>query len=70
MVIDDASNGEAMGKMVEANFPKIVWNPCASHCLDLLMEDIGGLPCIKELMEHAFSNVTFFTNKHKALAMF
>ena len=44
VVTDNASNCEAMGKMVEAEFPKIVWTPCASHCLDLLMEDMGGLP--------------------------
>ena len=70
MVSDNASNCEAMGRMVEAEFPKIVWTPCASHSLDLLMKDMGSLPWIKEVVDQALRIVTFFSNKHKVLSMF
>eukprot|EP00250_Pteridium_aquilinum_P017298 c23556_g1_i1 orf=104-1159(-) len=59
-----------MGKMVEEEFPKIVWTPCASHCLDLLFEDIGDLPWMKDVTTRALSIVSFFTGKHKVLAIF
>ncbi|KAH7430584.1 hypothetical protein KP509_08G004800 [Ceratopteris richardii] len=41
VVTDNASNCASMGRKLE-EFPSIVWSPCASHCLDLLMEDIGN----------------------------
>lgn len=59
-----------MGNMVEAEFPNIVWTPCASHSLDLLMEDMGNLPWIKTIVDDALSIVTFFTNKHKVLSIY
>ena len=70
VVTDNASNSAGMGRLLEAEFPRIVWTPCASHCLDLLMEDIGRLPWIAEVVREALSIVTFFTNKHKVLSMF
>lgn len=70
MVTDNASNCVSMGSLLEAEFPNIVWTPCASHCLDLLMEDIGKMKWVDEIATQAASIVTFFTTKHKALAMF
>ena len=59
-----------MGRMLMGEFPHIVWTPCASHCLDLLMEDIGKMSWVEEVVSKSTSIVTFFTIKHKALAMF
>ena len=59
-----------MGRLLEAEFPTIVWTPCASHCLDLLMEDIGKCKWVKRLVRQATSIVTFFTTKVKVLAIF
>ena len=59
-----------MGRLVEAEFPTIVWTPCASHRLDLLMEDIGKLAWVKRVVKKAKSIVTFFTTKLKVLEMF
>ena len=70
MVTDNASNCQAMGRMVEADYPNIVWTPCASHSIDLLMEDIGALPWVQEVVKDALSIVTFFTTKHKVLAIY
>ena len=69
-VTDNASNCASMGKMVEAEFPNIVWTPCASHSIDLLMEDIGKLPWVQLIVDEAISIVTFFTTKYKVLGMF
>ena len=69
VVTDNASNCRRMGRLLEAEFPTIVWTPCASHCLDLLMEDVGKLKWVKEVTKQATSIVTFFTTKVKVFAM-
>jgi len=69
VIIDNASNCVAMGKMVEEEFPTICWTPCASHCLDLLIEDIAKLPWINRVMNEARQIVLFFRRKHKALSI-
>ncbi|KAH7437282.1 hypothetical protein KP509_05G064000 [Ceratopteris richardii] len=70
VVIDNASNYRHMGQLLEGEYPHIVWTPCATHCLDLLMEDIGKLSWVKACTLQASSIVTFFTQKVKVLAMF
>ncbi|KAH7315178.1 hypothetical protein KP509_21G037900 [Ceratopteris richardii] len=70
VVTDNASNCRYMGQLLEGEYPHIVWTPCATHCLDLLMEDIGKLSWVKACTLQASSIVTFFTQKVKVLAMF
>ena len=40
---DNASNCKAAGALVEREYPQISWVPCASHSIDLLIEDVGGM---------------------------
>ncbi|KAH7437245.1 hypothetical protein KP509_05G061800 [Ceratopteris richardii] len=70
VVTDNASNCRHMGKLLEEEYKHIVWTPCATHCLDLLMEDIGKLSWVKACTQKASSMVTFFTQKGKVLSMF
>jgi hypothetical protein len=70
VVTDNASNCVSMGHMLERDFPTIVWTPCASHCLDLLIEDIAKLPWVHALVSIARRIVTFVTCKHKALSIY
>ena len=70
VVTDNASNCRRMGALLEADYPSIVWTPCASHCLDLLMEDVGKIDWVKEMVQQATSVVTFFTAKTKVLACY
>ena len=70
VITDNASNCRRMGRLLEEEFPTIVWTPCASHCLDLFMEDVGKLKWVKRIVKQALSIVTFFTTKLKVLAMF
>ena len=51
-------------------FPSIVWTPCALHCIDLLMEDIGNLEWVKEILTKALSIVNFINNKVRVLAIY
>ena len=70
VITNNASNCRRMGRLLEAEFPTIVCTPCASHCLDLHMEDVGKLKWVKKVTKQAISIVTFFTTKVKVLAMF
>ncbi|BAU03786.1 hypothetical protein VIGAN_UM180000, partial [Vigna angularis var. angularis] len=44
VVTDGASNLVAAGRMLMEKRTKLFWSPCATHCLGLILEDIGKLP--------------------------
>ncbi|RVX19102.1 hypothetical protein CK203_008646 [Vitis vinifera] len=44
-----------MREVVRIKAPHLYWTPCAAHCLDLMLEDIGKLPNIKRTLERAIS---------------
>eukprot|EP01018_Ginkgo_biloba_P017795 Gb_36198 [translate_table: standard] len=48
IVTDSASNYVGAGKMIIARFKTIHWTPCAAHCMDLLLHDLGKLPWVNE----------------------
>ncbi|MCO5551318.1 hypothetical protein L7F22_004819 [Adiantum nelumboides] len=70
VITDNVSNCASMGRKLEAEFPFIVWTPCASLCIDLHLEDIGELPWVKDILSQALSIVTFINVKVKVLAIF
>ncbi|XP_057809030.1 uncharacterized protein LOC131023504 [Salvia miltiorrhiza] len=53
VVTDNASNYVKAGKLLMAKRPHLYWTPCAAHCVDLLLEDIGKLPMIKNALKKA-----------------
>ncbi|KAH7277995.1 hypothetical protein KP509_38G019200 [Ceratopteris richardii] len=70
VITDNASKCKRMGELVEAEFPSIVWTPCASNCLDLLIEDIGKLPWLSPVVSDAKKVISFIRKNHQALAIF
>ncbi|XP_073109304.1 uncharacterized protein [Elaeis guineensis] len=53
VVTDNAANYVAASKKLEQNFPTLFWSPCAAHCLNLIMQDIGKLVLVKNTVAHA-----------------
>ncbi|KAF7838723.1 uncharacterized protein G2W53_007205 [Senna tora] len=43
VVTDNAANYVAPGKLLENEFPTLYWSPCAAHCINLMLQDIGKL---------------------------
>jgi hypothetical protein len=43
VVTDNGANYKAAGRILVQNNPTLFWTPCAAHCLDLMLEDIGKL---------------------------
>ncbi|XP_042389488.1 uncharacterized protein LOC121981164 isoform X1 [Zingiber officinale] len=44
-----------IGKLLEAKRPHLNWTPCATHCVDLILEDIGKLLDFKATLKKAMS---------------
>lgn len=63
VVTDGASNLVAAGKLLEAKRKKLFWSPCAAHCLDLILEDIGQLPVFFNTIANA-KKITTFIYRH------
>nr|KYP70095.1 hypothetical protein KK1_009303 [Cajanus cajan] len=45
--------------------PHLVWTPCSSHCLDLILEDIGKIPKVKRVIQRGITLVGFIYNHLK-----
>ncbi|XP_057418760.1 uncharacterized protein LOC130712967 [Lotus japonicus] len=63
VVTDNAANYLAVGKLIHQKYENIFWTPCAAHCINLLLKDIGCLPHIADLASKA-SKVTIFIYNH------
>ncbi|VFQ83330.1 unnamed protein product [Cuscuta campestris] len=66
VVTDNGSNYKAAGKLLMQRYPKLYWTPCAAHCLDLMLEDIGKLSDFKGQIINA-KRVTTFIYRHGRL---
>ncbi|XP_061358953.1 uncharacterized protein LOC133303104 [Gastrolobium bilobum] len=62
-VTNNATNNVAAGRLLEAEFPKIFWSPCAAHCINLMFQDIGKLKEVDEAVAHA-SKITKYVYNH------
>lgn len=63
VVTDNAKANEAAVSYLRVKRPSIYWNGCAAHCIDLMLEDIGGLSYVKDTISKARS-VTIFLYAH------
>jgi hypothetical protein len=43
IVTDNGANFKAAGKILMVRIPYLFWTPCAAHCLNLLLQDIGDI---------------------------
>ena len=55
--------------MLQKKWPNLYWTPCAAHCIDLILEDIGKLPNIKRTLERAISLNNYIYNRLGLLNM-
>ena len=63
---DNGANYKAAGKILMDRIPKLFWSPCAAHCLDLMLEEIGNLKAFKKPIARA-RRVTTFIYRHGRL---
>ncbi|XP_051139077.1 uncharacterized protein LOC127256894 [Andrographis paniculata] len=66
VVTDNGANFKKAGKILEQRIPTLYWTPCAAHCLDLMLEDIGKLSIFWAKIDNA-RRVTTYIYKHARL---
>nr|XP_034890258.1 uncharacterized protein LOC118030302 [Populus alba] len=62
MVTDNAANYVVAGWLLMEEFPSIFWSPCAAHCINLILQDIGKLQSVCCVVEHAFGITKYIYN--------
>ncbi|XP_071921395.1 uncharacterized protein [Coffea arabica] len=62
-VTDNAANYVAAGRLLEREFPTLYWSPCAAHCLNLMLHDMGKLDEVSKVVGHA-SKITKYIYNH------
>nr|XP_004513981.1 uncharacterized protein LOC101511956 [Cicer arietinum] len=67
VVTDNGSNYVLAGKLLTAKRPHLFWTPCAAHCLDLMLEDIGKIAKVKAVIRNGISLVGFIYDHTLAL---
>lgn len=60
VVTDNASNYVAAGNKLMNVYPSLYWTPCACHCIDLLLEDIGKMAWVREVVDQARTITRYF----------
>lgn len=70
VITDSAAACKAAGKLITERYPHITWTACASHVLDLLLEDIGKQTWAAGPIRKARKLVKFITNHHMAQALY
>jgi hypothetical protein len=63
MVTDNAANYVAASKLLVEEFPSIFWSPCAAHCINLILQDVGKLQSVCSVVDHA-SSITKYIYNH------
>lgn len=63
IVTDNGANFKAAGRILMERIPHLFWTPCAAHCLDLLLEDIGKIKDFNTCINMA-KKVSRFVYKH------
>lgn len=58
-----------IGKLLQVKRPHIYWTPCAAHCIDLMLEDIGEIPQVKRTIDRGVALTGFIYNHVGVLNM-
>ena len=53
VVTDNKASFKAAGMLLMKKRKHLSWFPCATHCIDLMLEDIGSMKQIKETLDQA-----------------
>ncbi|XP_077232424.1 uncharacterized protein LOC143869749 [Tasmannia lanceolata] len=68
IVTDNGSNYKKAGQKIMEKY-HIFWNPCAAHCIDLMLKDIGKTESVKNVVAEAISMTNFIYNHEYVLSL-
>ena len=58
-----------LGRLLEAKRQHLYWTPCAAHCIDLMLEDIGKISNIKKVLQTVIALSGFIYGRSGILNM-
>ncbi|XP_073061915.1 uncharacterized protein [Primulina eburnea] len=67
VVTDSEGAMKAAGARLMMERPHLFWSPCAAHCLDLILEDVGKMQNVKKCIEKAKQITSFIYNSDKVV---
>eukprot|EP00253_Pinus_taeda_P019201 PITA_19201 len=62
VITDNATNYVVAGKMLMERHPNLFWTLYVAHCIDLMLEDIGKILFVKDIVETSKSITKFIYN--------
>lgn len=68
--MDSAAVNVAAMDVVREKYPHISHTPCTAYSLGLLLEDIGKLDWMVDVLKQTKEVISFLTNHHKSIAVF
>eukprot|EP00253_Pinus_taeda_P010395 PITA_10395 len=69
VITNNATNYVAASKMLMERYLNLFWTPCAAHCIDLMLEDIGKIPTVRDIVESSKSITKFIYNHASVLSL-
>jgi hypothetical protein len=69
VITDNVANYVVAGRMLMQRYPTLFWTPCVAHCIDLILEDMGKIPYIRDIIESARSITKFIYNHAFVLSL-
>jgi hypothetical protein len=69
VITDNAANYVVAGRMLMERHPTLFWTPCAAHCIDLMLEDIGKISFVKDIVDSSKSITKFIYNHASVLSL-
>ncbi|XP_027171531.1 uncharacterized protein LOC113771111 [Coffea eugenioides] len=67
VVTDSESSMKAAGQLLMKKRKNLFWSPCAAHCIDLMLEDIGKIDNVKETIAQGKKITSFIHNSDKVV---
>lgn len=69
-IMDNTSANRNANAIIESTFPHVAAIGCSAHAMDLLVEDFGKFPAVKEIVDASKSIVKYIRDHHSTLALF
>jgi hypothetical protein len=69
VITDNGPNYKAAGELLMEQRSHIYWTPCAAHCIDLMLMDIGKLRRVQQAVDTAQSITRFIYNHTWVLSL-
>eukprot|EP00253_Pinus_taeda_P019670 PITA_19670 len=69
VITDNTANYVTTGKLLMERYPNLFWTRCVAHYIDLMLEDIGKIPLVRDIVESSRSITKFIYNHAYVLSL-